>query len=152
MNVFHTNQIGCTINRQANFLFCCRYIYLLVSNGNLTLLFCTVRINWQTRSRSQGTSRKMFGRIRFVVFLKTPGGELNCKIIRLDFEATQWILASRNTVSRKVVKNSQALGNVPNSADFVACHKIYTVFYGSGCFKFRVTFHNVFLVLMSILI
>ena len=38
-----------------------RYFYLLVSNGNLTLLFLTVRINWQTRSQSSGMSRKMFG-------------------------------------------------------------------------------------------
>ena len=54
--------------------------------------------------------------------------------------------------------NSQALGrvmrqgNVPNSADFVASYTIYTVFRVSGCFKFRVTFHNVCLVLISILI
>ena len=26
--------------------------------------------------------------LRFVVFLKTPVGELNCKLIRSDFEAT----------------------------------------------------------------
>ena len=58
----------------------------------------------------------------------------------------------------KVAKDSQALGrvmwqgNIPNSADFMAAHKMYTVFHVSGCFKFRVTFHKVFLVLLSILI
>ena len=64
----------------------------------------------------------------------------------------------REIQSHNVAKNSQALGrvmwqgNVPNSADFVASYKIYTVFYVSGCFKFRVTFHNVLMVLISKLI
>ena len=30
--------------------------------------------------------------------LKTPGGELNGKLIQLDFEVTLWLQASRNTV------------------------------------------------------
>ena len=34
-----------------------------------------------------------------MVFLKTPGGDLNCKLIRLDFEVTWWLRSSRNTVS-----------------------------------------------------
>ena len=46
-------------------------------------------------------------------------------------------------------------GNVPNSADFMASNKIYAVFHVFGCFKFKVTFHDVFSfkwVLISILI
>ena len=55
---------------------CNTILYLLVSNGNLTLCFYgqvvaikkltlvhTVRIYWQTRSQSSGKSRKMFGPI-----------------------------------------------------------------------------------------
>ena len=55
-------------------------------------------------------------------------------------------------------KNSQVLGRimwhgkVAISADFLASCKIYTVFHVSGCFKFKVTFHNVFLFLILILI
>ena len=43
-------------------------------------------------------------------------------------------------------------GNVPNSADFMASYKIYTVFHLSGCFKFKATFQNIFLFLILILI
>ena len=48
-------------------------------------------------------------------------------------------------------KNSQALGRVMrqgnvlgNFADFIASNKIYAVFHVFGCFKFKVTIHNVF--------
>ena len=44
VQVFHTNQIGSTVNNQSISCFCCRYMYcnmilLLVSNGNLKHLF-----------------------------------------------------------------------------------------------------------------
>ena len=98
------------------------------------------------------------GNLRFVVFLTTPGGELNRKLIRLDFEVTQWL--HRRFVKYNLIRWQKLSGvgkgtvtrNVPNSTDFVASYKIYTVFNVSGCFKFIVTFHKVFLVLISILI
>ena len=49
------------------------------------------------------------GNLRFVVFLKTPGGELNRKLIRVD---TVVAPALREIQSHKVAKNSQALGKV----------------------------------------
>ena len=45
--------------------------------------------------------------------------------------------------------------NCNMNADFMASNKIYAVFHMFGCFKFKVTGHNVFLckwVLISILI
>ena len=111
----------------------------------------------------------------------TPGGELNHKQIRLDFDATEWffsfwnrffalfakcsLIRWQNVYVSAVThllspKNPQALGrvmwrrNVPNSAYFMVYNKIYAVFHVFGCFKFKVTFYNVFSfkwVLMSIL-
>ena len=48
--VCHTNQFGSTINNQSNFLFflhvnLTRYVYLLVSNGNMTLVFHVIGSN-----------------------------------------------------------------------------------------------------------
>ena len=78
-------------------------------------------------------------------------------LLRLWDDIHLWCLrASQNTVSHTVAKNSQVLrsvmwqGNVPNTTDFLSSYKIYTAFHVSGCFKFKVTFHNVFLFLMSI--
>ena len=143
---------------------------------------CSHCQNKQTRSQSSGTSRKGLDLSFLNVFLKTPGGELNRKQISFDFKATWWFFhfetdslrGSQSTVSEGgktftsiccnspfVTKKLTGVGkgnvtrNVPNSADFMASNKIYAVFHVFGCFKFKVTFHNVFFfkwVLISLLI
>ena len=49
---------------------------------------CSHCQNKQTRGQSSGTFRESLDLSFLNVFLKTPGGELNRKQIRLDFEAT----------------------------------------------------------------
>ena len=83
-------------------------------------------------------------------------------LIKLDFKATQglfrfeidflsiikwqnlswnWVFVTK-TLSR--IGKGNVTRNVPNSADFMASNKIYAVFHVFGCFKFKITFHNVF--------
>ena len=125
-------------------------------------LFFTVRINWQTRSQSSDTSRKMCGpilKVKVCGILEDSWRRVKPHINSIRLWGQIMVARfAKSSLSEGGEKNSQALrrvmwqGNVPNFADFVASYKIYTVFHVSGCFKFRVTFHNIFLVLISILI
>ena len=80
-----------------------------------------------------------------MVFLKTPGGELNPRLIRLDFEVIHSGFTPGEIQSHKVhgkklsgVGKGNVARNVLNSADFVASYGIFTVFHVSFFFNFSV--------------